>query len=97
MPITTYRNNKNTFISDKDMNESLPKYWYVEKREVKKRFTKPYYLYQLLYDYWGNGLGNSIEYQIINFWIDENDSSLKTWVSKEVIMAFLMGLLNKEE
>ena len=92
MPMTTYKSDKNTFITDdKDINEYLLKNWYVEKREVKKRFKKPYYIYRLLYNY----LGTDVEYQIINFWADKNSSSINTWVSKEVIMAFLMGKKDK--
>lgn len=93
MPITTYRNDKSTFINDKDINEYLSKNWYVEKREIKKRFKKPYFVYQLLFDF----SGDSMEYQIINFWADENNSSINTWVFKEIIMAFLMGLSDKDK
>ncbi len=87
MPITTYISDKNTFINDKDINEYLPKDWYVEKREIKKRFKKPQYVYQLLYDF----SDDSMEYQIINFWADKEHSSINLWVSKEIIIAFLMG------
>lgn len=85
MPMTTYRSNKATFITDdKDINEWLPENYYVERIEIKRLFKKPFYLYRLLYDLdW--------EYQIINFW-GEGKNSIHYLINKEVLMAFLAGL-----
>jgi hypothetical protein len=95
MPITTYIQDKSVFITDdKDINEWLPKDYYVEKIFIPRLFLglfwrEPLIKYQLLYDCYKD---NGIEYQIINFYAPPEENSINTLVTKEVLLACLLGM-----
>ena len=91
MPITTYQIGEETFITnDKEINEWLPENYYVIKLEATRWVRKTKIFYGVVYDY----AKTKEEYQIINFPSINKETSINTWVSKEVLLAFLMGLSN---
>ena len=99
MPICTYLNQCETErpIQDKDVNE-----WLTRAREsTGKRLVvhehiveiyrwfkkKTHWSYEIFWP-----IGDGIEHQCINFYRDGTDWSINTCVTKELAIAYLMGL-----
>lgn len=93
MPITTFHDNVQRKINSEEISDLLKemgKAWIVVEHEIisKKWFSKKIeYRYELLYKL------NDIECQIINFYRDNNESSINTYVCSEIIVAYMYGYL----
>lgn len=96
MPITTfYFDQEQKELQDKELNNvvknmslNLRSQFAVLETEITERKwfkTKKKYLYELLYKISG------AEYQIINFYVSDSDSSINTKVNADIIVAYLMA------
>lgn len=72
-----------------EIKERTGEIWEVEEHEYiegffRKRIRKSFTLYKHIY---------AIEYQVINFYLDETEWSINPYVSVNLIMAYLYGYL----
>ena len=68
--------------------------WVAQSYPVKRRFHKSTWRWCLYKSLGATFLGD--EYQVINFYRDNTGTSINTCVTKELIVAFLYGYLNRE-
>ena len=77
-----------------ELSQLTGQQWVAQSYPVKRRFHKPT-LHWCLYKSLGATLLGD-EYQVINFYRDNTGTSINTYVPKELIVAFLYGLLGRE-
>lgn len=101
MPITTfYFDQEQKELQDKELDDvvknmslNLRSQFVVLETEITERKwfkTKKKYLYELLYKI------NGAEYQIMNFYVSDSDSSINTTVNADIIVAYLMATIQCE-